>query len=1407
MKKLLFGLIIFASFIPIKILAQQYWMQHAICTTIDEGTGVSSDAAGNTYATGYFTTTATFGTFALNSAGVEDIYLTKLNNNGVFQWAVKAGGPGSDRPTAIKTDAAGNSYITGFYYGTATFGSFNITSSGLQDIFIAKYDNTGTCLWAKSAGGTEGDIGNSITVDASGNVIVTGQFTGTATFGTFTLVSTGNNTNVFTTKLDGNGNFLWAKKGSGPQTDRGLGVSCDAGGNVYITGQFSDTITFDIVHANNMMNAIFVVKYNSAGAEQWFCRAGGGGLDIANAIAVDNAGNPVITGDFTGPMSIIATSGTTTLTNLYPNRIFAINFAGSSGALTWSIAHGSNGNITSKDIVTDASGNSFIVGSFECRLNQYADQYGQGTFNSVGYWDIFVTKLNNAGVWQWSRQAGGHGNEKGTGIALNSSGKVLLTGSFDNDLIIPEEYSQFLGYNTVTDNGCTPSYCSDADYSQYEKFTTSGNIDLFIANAIDLNRQPYDYYDRSGAGCNRPVDSVCINDGSGNICMDTAKFCQSGDLYAKTNTCPGIGPTYTYHWSTGSSAYSAFVSVSGYYYVTQTSTDGCFVTTDSIYVKILPAPAIPTISDNHNINVNAINTTPIILCLPNSALLTGGNYGNDSIHWSGPNGNSNTNTILATTSGVYYFTIVDSNGCSRTNSVQVTFDSAFANMAPKMICLTTPLMHDSLTLCTGQTFTMYIYDTLSNPNANDTCPPYSQVFWQVTPTTITYSSPTPCPTNTFTPQDSGWYTITSMWVRHNICDTDTFYASYTIHINLLPDTTLPQYTMTIVGPTSLCPGGDTILLVVSGTPSYLWNTGSTNDSIYVSTPGTYSCSYSLTVTNSYGCTASTSAGASHTVIIKPQPTLTMNPQNGVICPGDSIQITCNGTGTFLWQGPNGPFGGNNNPVYISQPGSYYCTLTDTSGCVLVSNTVVVTQYSTPYLQVSNPVFCPGDTVTITIQTNPNSIVQWQPPLSGSSLTQHVTIAGTYTCIVTSCGINTTVSVTVTMANPIALITANGPLTFCSGDSVILSANGGEASYLWNPGAFNVQNITVFTSGSYILTTTDSNGCTAHDTVAIIVTPPYTTPTLSISPDTVFCPGDSVLITVVTNSLSNIQWQFPLSGSSFTQEITTPGTYACSVSYCNITTTDSIHIYEAHPTAHITPLGPLTFCGGDSVILDGNSGMSAYNWFPTNVSQQNYVVYNSGLYTLQTTDAYGCQAQDTITINVIPNDAPVLNDTTICANASVLLTAYGTPTIEWYYSPNSTTPFNLGYTYTTPILDSFVTYYIMTNSVVCRSSLVPVTVYVEYCPPTVPNVFTPNGDGKNDIWTFETNGLKGLKVRIYDRWGLIVYEWSGTAGGWDGHVLNTGLYAPDGTYYWIADFVDLFNKSFSGHGFVELIRNK
>ena len=121
-------------------------------------------------------------------------------------WAKKAGGTSYDSSSSIAVDANGNSYVTGYFYGSATFGTTTLTSSGGSDIFVAKLDINGNWLWAKKAGGTDYDYGNGIAVDANGNSYVTGYFYGSATFGTTTLTSSSEYyTVIYVAKLDING--------------------------------------------------------------------------------------------------------------------------------------------------------------------------------------------------------------------------------------------------------------------------------------------------------------------------------------------------------------------------------------------------------------------------------------------------------------------------------------------------------------------------------------------------------------------------------------------------------------------------------------------------------------------------------------------------------------------------------------------------------------------------------------------------------------------------------------------------------------------------------------------------------------------------------------------------------------------------------------------------------------------------------------------------------------------------------------------------------------------------------------------------------------------------------------------------------------------------------------------------
>jgi len=132
-----------------------------------------------------------------------------------FLWVEQAGGTDIDIGRAIATDGSGNSIVTGEFSGTATFGDTTLTSDGSNDIFIAKYDGDGNFLWVEQAGGTDIDIGRAIATDGSGNSIVTGEFRGTATFGDTTLTSVGSSFDIFIAKYDGDGNFLWVVQAGG----------------------------------------------------------------------------------------------------------------------------------------------------------------------------------------------------------------------------------------------------------------------------------------------------------------------------------------------------------------------------------------------------------------------------------------------------------------------------------------------------------------------------------------------------------------------------------------------------------------------------------------------------------------------------------------------------------------------------------------------------------------------------------------------------------------------------------------------------------------------------------------------------------------------------------------------------------------------------------------------------------------------------------------------------------------------------------------------------------------------------------------------------------------------------------------------------------------------------------------
>jgi hypothetical protein len=261
----------------------------------DYGISIAVDGIGNVYVTGGFEGTATFGETSLTSA-LSDIFVAKYNSSGTLQWVQQAGGRGADYGKYISVDGSGNVYVTGVFMETATFGAVSLTSVRYDDIFVAKYNNSGTIQWAQSAGGMSDDEGNGIAVDGSGNAYVTGYFNGTATFGATSLTSAGSS-DIFVAKYNSSGTLQWVRQGGGASSDGGKGITADGSGNVYVTGYFNGTSTFGTTSLTSAGSSdIFVAKYNSSGTILWAQKAGGSNYDEGNGIAVDGGGSVYVTG-------------------------------------------------------------------------------------------------------------------------------------------------------------------------------------------------------------------------------------------------------------------------------------------------------------------------------------------------------------------------------------------------------------------------------------------------------------------------------------------------------------------------------------------------------------------------------------------------------------------------------------------------------------------------------------------------------------------------------------------------------------------------------------------------------------------------------------------------------------------------------------------------------------------------------------------------------------------------------------------------------------------------------------------------------------------------------------------------------------------------------------------------------
>jgi hypothetical protein len=386
------------------------------------GYSVSALPDGSSIVTGGFNGTATFGSTTLTSVGGDDVFVAKLNRSGSYVWATQAGGSAWEGGYGVSTLPDGSSIVTGYFEGTATFGSTTLTSAGFADIFVAKLSPSGSFEWATRAGTSGGqDFGYGVSALPDGSAILTGYFElGAATFGSTTLTTTRGD--AFVAKVDPEGSFAWAKQiGSASGYVYGFSPSVLTDGSVIVTGAFEGTTAFgsiSLTSAGNWDN--FITKLDSSGSFVWANRAGGTSNDFGGmSVSALPDGSAIYTGRFQGT----ATFGSTTLTAVGSADMFVAK-VDASGSFVWATQAGGSSFDTGYGVTALPDGSSIVTGYFYGTAT-----FGSNTFTAAGNDDIFVAKVSPSGSFVWSMQAGASAGGRGFGATSLVDGSVFVTGN------------------------------------------------------------------------------------------------------------------------------------------------------------------------------------------------------------------------------------------------------------------------------------------------------------------------------------------------------------------------------------------------------------------------------------------------------------------------------------------------------------------------------------------------------------------------------------------------------------------------------------------------------------------------------------------------------------------------------------------------------------------------------------------------------------------------------------------------------------------------------------------------------------------------------------------------------------------------------------------------------------------
>ncbi len=838
----------------------------------------------------------------------------------------------------------------------------------------------------------------------------------------------------------------------------------------------------------------------------------------------------------------------------------------------------------------------------------------------------------------------------------------------------------------------------------------------------------------------------------------TSPSCNGGCNGTGTATVTGGTTSYTYSWSNGETTNPATALCGGIFTLTVTDANGC------------TANQTVNVTQPNPLAANPASTNPTCPGGCNGQITVTPSGGTSPYSYGWSNGGT-TATVTGLCTGTYTVTITDANSCTMSSAISVAAPPTIGNIAS--------VAQTNCGFCTG---------TISLITSGGTSP-YSYAW-----------TPNVGNSANVTGLCAGLYFVT-VTDANGCTDVDTIPLS---------NANGPTVTSFPVPPICFgsCNGSDSVFVTGTTPFTYLWTAGGATTA---SESGLCSGVYFCTVTDGNGCITIITDTLNQPGQVGSTANITNATCSG-ICDGAITLTPSGGTNpyTYSWTGPNA-FTSTNQNINSLCVGTYTVTITDINGCTgtstfTVNGNIVITGTIVP-TNVSCNSACNGSaTVTPSGGVTPYTY-SWAPS-GGNAATANSLCAGTYTVTITdNGGCNGTATVTIAEPPPLGIsMSFTDPL--CNGNcngTVTATVTGGTTpySYAWLPGGQTTASLTGLCSGTYTLTVTDVNTCTASQTVTL--TDPallgITGVATNASCSTV---NDGSVTTTATGGTTPYTYLWSNGQTTANLSNVLPGNYTVTVTDVNnCTATASFNIGAV--TTVVANAGPDTSsCQGGSIQLcgSGSLGATSYLWLDlslNNIGNTVCVTVSPLVSTSYMLIACNGTCCDTDTVAVTIANPPVCDagsNVTILVGSCTTLNATGGVSYAW--TPGGSLSDS---TIANPVACPSVTttyYVIVTNGSGCTCmDSVTVTVLPQI---VIPNGISPNNDGQNDYWIIDNIQLfPDNVVEVYNRWGELLYRgvhYDNVNVRWDGHYKGKDL--PVGSYYYIIDLHDdKYPEAFTG----------